>query len=429
MLSWEADILEICKVIRSNNSPLKIVLKIQDDFEMFDEFYDHHCKIVGSKNIYVFDNGSTNEDLLSRYSRFGSGEYVFSFGGFHNDLHSPKKFPELYSALKDSSTHYVFLDSDERMCLIDEKGWAVDEKIVDYLDAIKDFSIPGNWLSNATGSKSVFNIPIEQDELLKGINWGKPILSASESVEGYLNHNIQAIKYVKKGLMYRNIFILHLNHLSPKQRINANIRKLVARGFVPKGATPEDVINARQASYADQNIGFYVDEIKVLHTNPPKLSTNLLSGQMLLSDMGRIVFFSDIEKNYMSRFIRNSSTFACFVENKNSIFLASLESIDLNKELVFYKGHVDSIAGGRISGWAVDEAGNDCLIRLIVDGIERMIIRTVLDRPDLSKAGISKGKGGFNVNLKGTLVNGVHSAQLLFSNGEPLQGGCFFVET
>lgn len=420
MLSWEADATKICEIIESTTSSLKIVLKIQDDFDMFDEFLEHHCRIVGYENLYIFDNNSTNEKLLERYKNFAPSLNVFRFGGFHNNIHSPESFAPLYESLKKSSTHYTFLDSDERMYYVESDNWISDSRIISYLNG--KGSIPGIWLSNAKGSKEIFNINLEQDELEKGTAWGKPIFSSSDELTGFLNHNIQAIDYIKNNLEFRQIFILHLNNLSPKQRIEANIRKLVARGFVQKDATPDDVISARQATYEDQNIAFYVEEIATLHTTPASITKILNPGQISFSSSGQINFFSDTEKRILAKFLEKKSTFVYPKPDNTGINLTLLKYNDDSEELS-YSGHIDANQDGRISGWAIDNHGNECSIRIIVNGSEHAIIHTISNREDLRRSNLSNGKGGFEINLKDTLKQNKNLIQILFFDGRLMPNG------
>ena len=44
---------------------LKILLKTKDDPFFLAQWIDHHLGIVGPGNIIIFDNGSTNSEVLA----------------------------------------------------------------------------------------------------------------------------------------------------------------------------------------------------------------------------------------------------------------------------------------------------------------------------------------------------------------------------
>ncbi|NIX94428.1 hypothetical protein HCG45_16975 [Pseudomonas fulva] len=421
-MQWKSEQDKICSTIRANHSPLKVVLKIKDDWEMFPGFFDHHAQIVGAENIYIFDNMSTSKALLESFAALPYPENVFSFDSFHNDLHSPEKFSALYQALVDSCKHYTFLDSDERLCLLDGNSYSLS--IIDYLKDIQT-SVPGIWLSNAPGSHDIFALGAEGEKLQTGITWGKPILSSSVKVDGYINHNVQALEHVYEGLDQRSIFVLHLNNLSPSQRINANLRKLVARGFFNEKAGIEDALKATTTPATDFNIKLYLEEIRKLHNQVDLPTPSLSEGYLQLGPQNEIIFFSERERDLLQQFL-DPDIIQVSPDRDNTLIELTRSPLPVSDLAQRYRGHVDGLFSEKITGWAVDYFGNNTSLKININGIERLIIHTINDRPDLKQSGISKGKGGFFVNLNGMVSPG-DQVSITFLNDVLVSGGKILV--
>lgn len=390
MLSWESERKQICSIIEAHHSPLKIILKIKDDSDMFMDFFSHHEKIIDPSCIYIFDNGSTDQPLLNQYALVKHKANIFRFNGFHNDIHNPSKFPDLYKALQYSCDHFTFLDSDERLWLLDANKHSLG--IVDYLSDHKGKSIPGVWLSNMPGSKDIFNIGPDGSKLESGITWGKPLFSSTARLGGYLNHNIQSIEHLKDGLDNRCLFVLHLNNLSTKQRIRANIRKLVARRFIDSGATIQDILSMKSKTSNDANVNLYIDEISRLSSGPRMECHELLAGTIRLAAGNAIEFYSANEARLLTRFLSTTAVKAFVPSNQDRISLIDMKTPLSGEPHESFRGHVDGIFSGQLSGWAVDSYGNSSSVRVFVNNVERVIVHTVGARADLFGAGISKGR-------------------------------------
>lgn len=82
-------------------------------------------------------------------------------------------------------------------------------------------------------------------------------------------------------------------------------------------------------------------------------------------------------------------------------------------------GFIDSVTANRISGWFVDKAEPartvNCSVYL--DGIFYQLIHNDQPRPDLSKAGLSAGAGGFSVEIHSWLIGPSSVVSLRFENG------------
>jgi hypothetical protein len=48
----------------------KVVLVTRDEYDIVDDFFDYHARLVGAENMYIVDNGSTDFRVLEAYDRF-----------------------------------------------------------------------------------------------------------------------------------------------------------------------------------------------------------------------------------------------------------------------------------------------------------------------------------------------------------------------
>lgn len=127
MLDWDREKDKICANIEKTPAVLKIVLKTKDDPFFLQQWIEHHVGIVGSANIIIFDNQSTDPDVADTFGRFSGDIEPISFKGNHNLIHTAAYFPELYEALRRSSKFLTFLDTDERLALFDNDHFYSDD--------------------------------------------------------------------------------------------------------------------------------------------------------------------------------------------------------------------------------------------------------------------------------------------------------------
>ncbi len=64
--------------------------------------------------------------------------------------------------------------------------------------------------------------------LIGGLKWGKPILASHLNAAEIQMHNMQVFADHTCKNLITNFMVLHRSMLSPNQRIQANLRKLVA---------------------------------------------------------------------------------------------------------------------------------------------------------------------------------------------------------
>ncbi|MHC2335725.1 glycosyltransferase family 2 protein [Bradyrhizobium sp. USDA 4454] len=306
MVAWENESTAICDRIRSTRGTLKIVLKTKDDPFFLADWVAHHKQIVGSSNLIIFDNGSSDSKVLSAYKELGPDVLLASFGGFHNNLHNPKNFETLYASLSASSDFYCFLDTDEFLAFYDGERFTSDASILRHLnDKEGGAFIPSTWLYNAPSYRDRMLCGADLSTLRNGLTWGKPLIrSAASPLSGEVNHNCQIAKGKKPPTPLFGFFLLHMATLSPAQRVRANLNKLIARGFMERGDSVEKVLE-RDLSRATENEKLYVTEIKrmlSLREDPGSEQAPLAAGSMRIDRSGKVEFASPAEQRVFAEF-------------------------------------------------------------------------------------------------------------------------------
>jgi hypothetical protein len=217
------------------------------------QWIEHHLSIAGPGNIIIFDNGSSNSEVLSIYERYSNLIEVVSFSGYHNSLHYTSKLPALYDALGRSSEFFTFLDTDEFLVVFKDDRFYKDERILEMLAGNKETDVfPATWLYNTDWSATRFICGRER--LLSGLTWGKPILRSQARLNDFINHNVQLDKALYSSKTPLDFFVFHLTYLIPRQRIGANVNKLVACQFASAEETPEEIASRDISNITDQNV-------------------------------------------------------------------------------------------------------------------------------------------------------------------------------
>jgi hypothetical protein len=281
-------------------------LKTKNDPILLDRWIEHHSRIVARQDIVIFDNMSDDPGVLAIYDRHPD-ILVVRFTGFHNNVHRVELFGDLYSALRDSSQFFVFLDTDEFLTLIEGDHYHPDGSILEFLQSDPLPQVfPGTWLYNTNWTANQFISGTTPEYLSSGLAWGKPVLRSSAPLDGYLNHNIQLTRTLFPARIQTNLFVLHLANLSPRQRIASNINKLVARGFAQPADTAEVISRYTLDGVIDSNIIQYVSEIRRLlpmRAQPEAQQGTLRPGCIELSPHGKITYYSELERESLLAFI------------------------------------------------------------------------------------------------------------------------------
>ncbi|HWH22711.1 MAG TPA: hypothetical protein VNT25_05395 [Allosphingosinicella sp.] len=90
-----------------------------------------------------------------------------------------------------------------------------------------------------------------------------------------------------------------------------------------------------------------------------------------------------------------------------------------------YKGFVEIATAEKIAGWAVDELGSACELKLVVNGEEVRSLRSDGPRPDLVRSGLSTGAGAFSADPQPHLSPGENRIEVKFPDGSNVRGTPF----
>lgn len=419
ILSWDNDRSNICEKISSSQATLKILLKTKDDLFFINDWISHHRKIVGSANLYIFDNESTEPKLLEYYRSIEADISVFQFTGFHNDIHDDTKYPELYDAIRSSCDFFTFLDTDERLVLVKNGQWFSDGEIIGFLNKHKSAPIiPAAWLANIPGSREIFFFGEKIDDLTFGLTNGKPVLSANANAHGFLNHNIDASSAFDGSEPPLNLFVLHLNKLSAEQRIRSNLNKLKARNIIHSNVTIDELLLVDTTNISDENSRDYIEEIRLLHqADEIDVVAELRPGHIIFKENGHIEFFSQSD----------STLFRQYVGPGVDIIVSKPErsltiTVD-QKKISEYRGYIEAYNQNLIQGWATDAQGNPSWIHIHINNDLKISLLTKQSRIDLQNVGIGNGLGGFKINISGLLDVGVNTIHIVHDDGHTVANG------
>jgi hypothetical protein len=313
-LHWPASKAEICRKISTTSSFLKIVVKTKDDPSYLAPWIEYHTKIVGPENIIIFDNQSRLPEAMKLLDEYRSHHIVATFGGFHNFIHVCESFPELYDAIRNSSSYFMHLDTDEFLTWTDGERILTDHRITEMLEAHpSELLLPGTWVDNIPRYGDRFRVGSQPSQFLPGLKWGKPIISSSVAISGILHHNAQVRKDVLTSARKTNILILHKKNLSPEMRVRANLRKLEARQVLPVGLSYAEAIDsASRIKSEDSVIAGYVEEILKLKdcvedAQPPDDALTANAVQMLAD--GQIRFQNNAQRSALLEFIAHGQQY------------------------------------------------------------------------------------------------------------------------
>lgn len=305
LLHWSVNSEELCARIERTRSTVKIVLKTKNDPFFIERWIKHHAKIVGGENLIIFDNMSDDPNVLSVYRRYRERVEIVRFSGSHNDLHHSLLYKELYRSLARSSEFCVFLDTDEYLILIENDKYYDDDRIITFVSDNKAYDLfPSTWLWNANWSPVQFSCGTGAADLADKLACGKPLIRSDAIPTGYFNHNFQLSSKIFAPPFKTNLFLLHLAHLYPQQRISTNINKLISRGLARADDSP--AMFAKRSDITDKVAASYVKEIRdflaLNECQNPGRST-LKPGCLELSLNQTISYYSNVERKAINDFI------------------------------------------------------------------------------------------------------------------------------
>jgi hypothetical protein len=316
-LLWHTDKTAICARIAGNPGRLKILLKTKNDPFFIRRWVRHHAKIVGLRNLIIFDNMSDDPDILNFYADLADDLHVVRFAGFHDIVHHTSQIPELYAALATACDYFIFLDTDEFLVLLDGQASSDGPGLLHFIERNRDVDVfPATWLLNLAGSETRFLCGPDFRSFSDGLAWGKPIIRSKARFSGFINHNIQIDKSLFRPRLVLNFFVLHMVQLSAAQRIKTNVIKLVARGFAAAQDSAEAIAERDLADVNDNSAVMYVTEIRRLlpaRDVPIVAVPALPQGCFEFMPGGAIDYHSDAERTMMADYLANAGDVAARV--------------------------------------------------------------------------------------------------------------------
>lgn len=228
MEQWDVGRHKLADFTPKEKATLKIVLKTRNEQYLIEKWIRHHSNIVGLSNITIFDNMSDIDYISSIYKAYEPDIRIFLFDGFLDNLHRVNLYPDLYQWLRQSSVYYLFIDTDEYLVCFDGDKFISNAEILEFLPK-HNSCVPTATLTNYPGCESRYFF--SRERFGDSIRWGKPIISSAFDVDGFINHNIQIGLNAFSTQFPGNFFLLHMNQVTPVQRIHANIQKLKAFGL------------------------------------------------------------------------------------------------------------------------------------------------------------------------------------------------------
>jgi hypothetical protein len=304
-LDWDANRAECRAWIERVRSPIKIVMKTKNDPFLIERWITHHMKIVGPENLIIFDNLSDNPEVLSVYRKYRDRINILRFAAPHFLVHDTHVFGDLYRSLAKSAEYFMFLDTDEHLVFFDNDKYYSDDRIVTFVMSNRNYDLfPTIWLLNVKLSPTQFICGAGSRFLAAKLACGKPLLRSDKLPIGYVNHSFQLGTGLFAPPFRTNLFLLHLAHLIPRQRISGNVDKLLAAGLVEPGESPESI--ARRNDMPDDTTAVYVKEIgEFLALEGQKDLGNgpLGPGCLELSPDGTIAYYGDAERKAVNGLI------------------------------------------------------------------------------------------------------------------------------
>jgi hypothetical protein len=238
-------------MIAGQKAPLRILLKTKDEPRRLALWIAHHAGIAGLENLIVFDNMSSDRNVLHIYERFYGKFPIIRYDGFQDMLHQRRVNDMLYQALAQSCAYSMLIDTDEFLSLYDGARFWTDSRIVEFVMSSRDTPVfPGTWLDNLPGYNDRFLFSPSDAALRRGLKWGKPIVSTKIATPDIVLHNTQLQDAIKSSPLVANIFILHRKQVVPQERIRVNLHKLKALNVIPQDLSLEQVLALDVSSFA-----------------------------------------------------------------------------------------------------------------------------------------------------------------------------------
>lgn len=280
-LRWPDDEIAICARIAAARAELKFVLVTRDERELLERWILHHLPLAGPRGLVIFDNGSTDPDVLAVYARYASVVDVFGWDLRHTTICNATLSRPLFLAIGSSCRNYALIDTDEFACWTDGERLYRDDLVARLAEADPATVHPGMWWETYQESAEIYwpRMPL---------TWGKPLLGAAVEVQGSVNHNGFLVRN-NPGLRMRGGFVvLHHPLASRERRIRSNVQKCIAHGWADSPAQIDAIIAAGDFAGLPERFRVYLREIVQCRAPARQPDPQLLPRTLAVGDDGRL---------------------------------------------------------------------------------------------------------------------------------------------
>jgi hypothetical protein len=222
-------------------------LKTRNEVLLLPKWFAHYRAILETRGcIIVLDNMSDSERVFDLYRHYAEEIILIRYEGNPDSAHSPKKFAELYEAVRDSSIFYTLFDTDEFLTLYDGRKLLTGPKIVRYLENSADAALfPPLFLNNIFARDDAFLF--EEADIQYYHLMGKPILNSRlmrEKLRTPVGHTRNIPLPLLTGKTPLSFIFFHMTHLSAPLRIKSNMHKLRTFGLMVDETNLADLCRA-----------------------------------------------------------------------------------------------------------------------------------------------------------------------------------------
>lgn len=195
----------------------KIILKTKDEEDLIDLWIRYYSKLVGKKNIIIFDNHSTNPKVLEVYKNHSIDVLKIDIP---NDIHFYERNKDFYEDIFANYDWFSVIDTDEFLCAYKNGTFSV-EGVFDILQNTQYQALGSIWLSQMHLSDSKEHFKINKVEHNK--KFGKVVIKTSHPrVRNTIFCHNSTFKDEKgncDAYLGSGLVLLHLNRTNPKHRI------------------------------------------------------------------------------------------------------------------------------------------------------------------------------------------------------------------
>ncbi|MFM9058048.1 MAG: hypothetical protein ACKOSQ_02785 [Planctomycetaceae bacterium] len=280
-LRWPDDEAAICARIAATRAELKFVLVTRDERELLERWILHHLSLTGPNGLVIFDNGSTDPEVIALYARYADVIEVFGWNLRHTMVFNTTRHRPLFLSLRLSCRNYALIDTDEFACWTDGDRLYQDNLVARLSEADAATVHPGMWWET-------YHEPAEIYWPRMPLTWGKPLLGASVEVQGSVNHNVFLVRNNPDVRMRGGFVVLHHPFAARERRIRSNVQKCVAHGWADGPEQIDTIIAAGNFERLPEKFRVYLREIVHCRAPAPHPAPRLLPGTLAVGEDGRL---------------------------------------------------------------------------------------------------------------------------------------------